>query len=155
MERLQKEWVGKLVIQFDVADLDLLREEPERGFVVEPSVNYEADWRDLPLADLIAPVVIEADGAIVPLQYNFSRSFQIGSLYSSDLKADLRSWKDFGYARFLRLCRGVYQRLVEQVSEQLPFANWYGAVLQESYHFDDSSVCAADRCLQASGTADR
>ena len=144
--RLQREWLGKLTIQFDVADLDLLREEPERGFAVEPFANCGATPQSVRLADLIAPVVIEADGAIVPVQYNFSRSFQIASLHSSDLNTQLQSWKESGYSRFLGLCRTVYRQLMEHVSEELPFANWYGAVLQESHHFDDSSIYASDRC---------
>jgi MoaA/NifB/PqqE/SkfB family radical SAM enzyme len=132
--RLQKAHVGSLAIQYDVADLDLLRARPERGFAMEPcAVCASSDAASCRLADLIAPIVIEADGGMVPLQYNFSRSYQIGHLNTDSLAQQLESWKQEQFPRFLDLCRSVYVRLLEEASPQYPFINWYSEVLQSSH----------------------
>jgi hypothetical protein len=70
---------------------------------------------------------------MVPLQYNFSRSYQIGHLNTDSLAQQLESWKQEQFPRFLDLCRSVYVRLLEEASPQYPFINWYSEVLQSSH----------------------
>jgi MoaA/NifB/PqqE/SkfB family radical SAM enzyme len=131
--RLQREHAGSLTIQYDVADLELLRAKPECGYAVEPFVARETiDTAAIPLADLIAPIIIEADGAIVPLQYNFSRIYQIGNIDADGVSAQIQTWKRNNYHRFLALCRSVYDRLLQLGATEYPFVNWYGEVLQAS-----------------------
>ena len=77
-----------------------------------------------PLGDLIAPVIVEADGAIVPLQYNFSRAYQIGNICSSDLPGQITAWKREIFPQFIALCRGVYDRLLQPGATEFPFVNW-------------------------------
>jgi MoaA/NifB/PqqE/SkfB family radical SAM enzyme len=131
--RLQKEYAGSLTIQYDVADLELLCAKPECGYAVEPFVACETkDAVAIPLADLIAPIIIEADGAIVPLQYNFSRFYQIGNINADGVSAQIRTWKQSNYHQFLALCRSVYDRLLQPGATEYPFVNWYGEMLQAS-----------------------
>jgi Fe-coproporphyrin III synthase len=84
------------------------------------------------LANLIAPIIIEADGAIVPIQYNFSRAFQIGDIYADCLRSQIAAWKEESHSRFLALCRDVYRELLSPAQPEFPFVNWYGAILQAS-----------------------
>lgn len=138
--RLQERHTGRLTIQYDVADLDLLCAKPERGYAAKPCVAYgKAATTAAPLADLIAPIIIEADGAIVPLQYNFSRAYQIGSIDTDGLPAQIHNWKRNDFSQFLALCRSLYDRLMQPGTTDYPFVNWYGEVLQAS-HFGPSEV---------------
>ena len=132
--RLQKQYTGTLTIQYDVADLDILRTKPERGYAVEPCTACGTiEAAAVPLADLIAPIIIEADGAIVPLQYNFSRAYQLGNINAAELPEQLRAWKGTRFAQFLSLCRGVYDHLLQLDPAGYPFVNWYGEMLQASH----------------------
>src|SRR6266542_267522 len=106
--RLQAEYAGRLVIQYDVADLGILSAHPERGFAAGSCACVNAPGARF--ADVIAPVIVEADGAIVPLQYNFSRAFQIGNVHVPDLKGQLDTWRRERFDSFLALCSGVYNR---------------------------------------------
>jgi len=131
--RLRQQYGDRISLQYDVADLEVLCANPERGYAIEtPAGSSSDDLRCTPLADLIAPIIIEADGAIVPIQYGFSRSYQIGSLQADCLRSQFDAWKGTSFPEFLALCRGVHQELLEQASTGLPFVNWYGAVLQAS-----------------------
>jgi MoaA/NifB/PqqE/SkfB family radical SAM enzyme len=132
--RLQKLHSGRLSIQYDVADVETLRKSPERGYAAEPAPCNES-FSSLPLADLIAPVIIEADGAIVPLQYNFSRTYQMGDI-NANVGERLEIWKKTCYPAFASLCRRVYDRLLEPGHAEFPFVNWYGEMLQASHTTD-------------------
>jgi len=132
--RLQNQYKDTLTLQYDVADLDVLRATPERGYAVQAcAVRDATETAAVPLADLMAPIIIEADGAIVPLQYNFSRAYQIGNLTRPGLPEQINRWKTGGFQQFLDLCRDVYDQLLQPGFAEYPFANWYGAVLQASH----------------------
>ena len=134
MARLREQYQDRITFQYDVADLEVLRANPERGYAMEsPEDCGVSDPELAPLADLIAPIIIEADGAIVPIQYNFSRAYQIGNLDADCLESQLAAWKKDSYPEFLALCREVYCGLLNGAPDQLPFANWYGAILQQSH----------------------
>ncbi len=132
--RLQKLYSGKLSIQYDVADLETLRKSPERGYAGELEPCNESS-SSLPLADLVAPIIVEADGAIVPLQYNFSRTYQMGDI-NTNLSERLETWKKTCYPTFAALCRRVYDRLLEPGYAEFPFVNWYSEMLQASHATD-------------------
>jgi MoaA/NifB/PqqE/SkfB family radical SAM enzyme len=132
--RLQKQYQDTLTLQYDVADLEVLRAAPERGYAIESCAACDATASAaVPLADQIAPIIVEADGAIVPLQYNFSRAYQIGDITSPGWPEQIHRWKTVGFQPFLELCRGVYGDLLQPGLAEYPFANWYSAVLQASH----------------------
>lgn len=126
---LQKQHRGKLSLQFDVADLEILRRNPERGYADAAAGEDSARG---PLGELIAPVIIEADGALVPLQYNFSRAYQIGDV-AGDLCEQVARWKTDAYPRFTNLCRQVHDRVLLRGASEFPFVNWYGEMLRASH----------------------
>jgi len=127
--RIQRAYAGQLTVQFDAVDRDIARELPDRLYAGADGAD-PADLAEAPLAALIAPVVLEADGVVVPLQYGFDRRFAIGNLDPEG--AALRYWKTSVYPRFRALCRATYDAVVSGGSPVTPFANWYGAVSQSS-----------------------
>jgi MoaA/NifB/PqqE/SkfB family radical SAM enzyme len=131
--RLREQYADRITLQYDVADREILRASPERGFAMPwpAECGLGRSGADT-LANLIAPIIIEADGAIVPIQYNFSRAFQIGDIFADCLSSQIAAWKAESHSRFLALCRDVHQELLDQTPAELPFVNWYGAVLQAS-----------------------
>ena len=127
--RLQTLYSGKLVIQFDAASRETLASDPSRAFAM-PAIE-EPEKRTL--AELIAPLVLEHDGTLTPLQYGVSRDYQIGNAVSPDLVGQITRWKSRGYLRLLDLCSQVYRHTLAPGTYQYPFFNWYSAVLRASH----------------------
>ena len=132
--RLQKAYGDQIKIQYDVADRMVLCDDPGRVYAIELSSYGEEDLQSTRLADILTPLVIEADGTIVPLQYNFSRSYQIGNIHAETLEEDLQTWKRDVFPKLLQLCRNVHSRLTRQNPSEFPFMNWYSEVLEESHN---------------------
>jgi MoaA/NifB/PqqE/SkfB family radical SAM enzyme len=69
------------------------------------------DDNELPgarLADIVSPLVIEADGTVVPLAHDFSRVHALGTLHASRLSNLAEQWvASGGAARFQALVRRV------------------------------------------------
>lgn len=150
LARLHEACGDRLDLQFDVADLAYLAAEPARGYAVELCPQTLANLSSYALASLLSPLVIEADGSVVPLQYNLSRQYQLGNLLAGDLKEKLSAWKTGKYPGFVRLCRNVFDRLTQSGNSEFPFANWYGEVLRESYRISPDASALAQIPLPAS-----
>ncbi len=112
-------------VHLDVASRAVLAAEPERGFA------HLAPPESPPPAMTLAPLVIEADGTVVPLQYGFGRAYALGNVVLEPLPPMLDRWQREGQRDFLRLCRQVHHDHVEN-GLSLPFFNWYGAMTQAS-----------------------
>ncbi|MFC8451384.1 radical SAM protein [Kitasatospora sp. NPDC057223] len=121
--RIQREYAGRLIVQFDAVDLEAARAEPGRLYADAPVADPSAR----PLADLVGSIVLEADGVIVPLQYGFGRAYAIADAVTG-LRAGAAAWKAATYPEFRALCADAYGALVERGSTARPFINWYGAV---------------------------
>jgi Fe-coproporphyrin III synthase len=132
--RLQQTFNKRLKIQFDVADKMVLLEEPERAYAAELCANTRENLQTMMLSDILTPLVIEADGSIVPLEYNFGRSYQIGNVHAVSLSEDIQAWKRDVFPQFLNLCRNVHSQLTRTNPSEFPFMNWYSQVLEESHH---------------------
>jgi len=127
--RLRRRHAGRgLKIQLDVADRSVLRVNPERAFAHDALSSELA--AQLPLAHLVAPIVIEGDGAVVPLQYGFGRFYTIGDITRESLKDAAARWRQWAYEPFMALCRSVYDLHVAPGDQR--FFNWYGAVTTAS-----------------------
>jgi pyruvate-formate lyase-activating enzyme len=127
--RLQRLYVDQLTFQLDVADRPLIEREPCRAFAIEtPDL---ADIEAAPLASLVSPLVLQEDGAIVPIQHGFAPEFAVAHLGRDSFRAQAARWKRRQYPRFLELCGMVWGEL-RSAPEHLPFTNWYAAVTQTS-----------------------
>lgn len=126
--RLQAEAGDKIAIRIDLMDREVLRAAAER--VYAGSCGIPATER--PLADMLSPLVVEQDGAVVPLQFGFGRRYQVGNLHQSSFADMAQSWKRDVADDFQALCMKVYE---EQTSEDdgLPIFNWYEAITKASH----------------------
>ena len=70
--RMQTEVGNTLAVRVDLVDRERLREAADRLNAGTCDIRAE----DRKLSDIINPLIIEPDGAVVPLQYGFSRRCQ-------------------------------------------------------------------------------
>jgi MoaA/NifB/PqqE/SkfB family radical SAM enzyme len=129
--RIKKIYSGKLQLQFDVADRELVRDYPCKVYAGD--TEEAGDLSELPLADLVSTLIVENDGFVVPIQYGFSRAYAIGNLRDNSFRNHAAKWKTDVYPSFRKLCRRVFHRLVNNDQSELPFTNWYGMIMQSSY----------------------
>ncbi|MBX9579328.1 MAG: radical SAM protein [Gemmataceae bacterium] len=122
VDRLREAVGDALVIQLDLLSRDALPEVADRVF----AGPAPADPDGVPFARLVAPLIVEPDGAVVPLAHGFARGFGLGNLYEAPLGELMARWRVGGYGRFRALCRRVYDELSEPA--ELPLVNWYEVV---------------------------
>jgi MoaA/NifB/PqqE/SkfB family radical SAM enzyme len=67
-------------------------------------------------ADLVSPLVVEADGTVVPLAHGFARSYALGSLTAVRLLGLAESWIASGAA-------GRFRRLIQRVAAEVAAPN--------------------------------
>ena len=117
--RLRELYAEQLVVQLDVVHGGLLRAAPDRAYAGDLNT-------DAPLAELVSPLVIEASGLVVPLQFGFARTFALGNLKESPLGELATRWRDERLPAFARVCRSAFDDIT--APGDLPFANWYEVV---------------------------
>jgi hypothetical protein len=78
----------------------------------------------------VSPLVIEADGTVVPIQYGFSRGYALGNLKEAPLGELAARWRRERYPAFRSLCLRVYEEITAPA--ELPFVNWYDAITRAS-----------------------
>jgi Fe-coproporphyrin III synthase len=117
-QQTQKRVGEALRVQVDLAFSETIK--------ANPAMVYASPGRPDPnksFAELVSPLVIEADAAVSPIQYAFPRSFSIGNLKDSSLRALLHEWRETHLSAFYALCRNVH---TEIATAQRPyFLNWY------------------------------
>ena len=124
--RLQEAVGDRLRVQLDLADREVLRQEPARVFA-EPEA---AEGPEAPLARQLSPLVLETDGTVVPVQYGFSRRYALGNLHREDLPACAERWRRHLAEDFRALCRRTFEELVG--AENLPVTNWYERIAEQA-----------------------
>jgi MoaA/NifB/PqqE/SkfB family radical SAM enzyme len=116
-ERIRRVYGDRLFVQLDIFHRELVKRFPARFY-------SEESWPpDAQLADLVTPLVVEADGNVVPLGYGFARQFGLGSIGETRLKDLAPRWVRLRYPAFRQLCRNVYAEACRPT--ELPFLNWY------------------------------
>lgn len=122
VDRIQKRYGDRLQFQLDLLDRTLLCGNAGRLLADAPPENLD----EVPLSDLVSPLIIESDGAMVPVRHGFSRHYALGNLHSTSLCRAARDWRRSRSAPFRALCRRVYDELLRPT--ELPFANWYEVI---------------------------
>ena len=117
----------KMFVQLDVAHRDALLRQPERIFAAGMIKNAA----DLPLAELISPLVIETDGTVVPLEYGFPRAFALGNLHDAPLENLQHTWRQARFKRFLEVCADTYTAI--GTNQEQSFVNWYEKVNYQAF----------------------
>lgn len=120
--RLQQTLGDRLHLQLDLTHQQVLRAHPDHFF----AGGGIQDPMQAKLSDLIAPLIIEPDGTVVPLQYGFARQYALGNLRDASLQDLGQQWRQRTYPKFLALCRQEYEAMA--VPRDLPIVDWYGAL---------------------------
>jgi Fe-coproporphyrin III synthase len=121
--RLRELYAGRLTVQLDLVHGGLLREAPERAYADDVDA-------DALLAELVSPLVIEASGVVVPLEFGFARAFALGNLREAPLPELAGRWRCERLPAFARVCRETFDALT--MPAELPFANWYEVVADKA-----------------------
>jgi MoaA/NifB/PqqE/SkfB family radical SAM enzyme len=116
-ERIRQTFRDRLFVQLDLFHRDLVARSPGRFYADE-------DWAPgANLAECVTPLVLEADGSVVPVGYGFGRQYAVGCVRSRCLRDLAPEWISNVYPKFRELCRRVYAEACRP--SQLPFINWY------------------------------
>jgi MoaA/NifB/PqqE/SkfB family radical SAM enzyme len=123
-DRIRRAYAGRIFVQLDLFHREALLRLPARFYADESP--------DVPgsLAQCVAPLVLEADGMVVPVEYGFSRRYALGNACERRLKDLAQPWITAVYPRFRALCRTVYAEACRP--SELPFLNWYELLQQGS-----------------------
>jgi Fe-coproporphyrin III synthase len=116
VERIRQQYAGKMTIQFDLIHSAVLRSHPDLFF-------DEREASSRPLGELVSPLVIEADGRVVPFGYGFAGRYALGSLATADLPQLAADWRATRYRDLQQLCRAAFQDAAKV--RELPVLNWW------------------------------
>jgi Fe-coproporphyrin III synthase len=125
-ERIRQKYRNQLFVQLDIFHRDLMVQHPERFYSGKETATC--------LADCVTPLVVEADGTVVPLGYGFGRQYALGNLLNFRLRDLATDWRATRYAEFQALCRRAYEGACKP--SELPFLNWYELIGVQSVSED-------------------
>jgi MoaA/NifB/PqqE/SkfB family radical SAM enzyme len=124
VDRLSKEYIGRLKIHLDFLNRDVLRDFFRLSTGTASAASCLTTSR---LADLISPLVVESDGTVVPLQYGFPRAYALGNLNDTSLMDMAQQWFSTARLPWEGLCDRTTSLLCEPA--ELPFINWYESLV--------------------------
>jgi Fe-coproporphyrin III synthase len=117
---------GRLRIQVDLLPAAQVRQSPQLVYASALEASAIVDSRP---ADLLSPLVVEADGSVVPLSYGFSHDYRICNLGDQDLAAAWPEFLERRYPTFRRLSRDLW---MEISSSDRPLVNWHELIVERS-----------------------
>jgi hypothetical protein len=82
------------------------------------------------LSALVSPLIVEPDGAVVPIHFGLDRRFALGNLHDRPLTALAAEWRSEKMDAFLAVCRDAFHDLMQPT--ELPFVNWYTLLAQRT-----------------------
>jgi MoaA/NifB/PqqE/SkfB family radical SAM enzyme len=125
-----KDAIGEQMhVHIDLIDREYLKTDPAKVFADELSpAELAAAIANCSFADLVSPLVIEADGHVVPIEYGFARDYALGDLHTARLSELMNQWRETKLGSFRALCRRVFQATTTATT--LPFFNWYEVIDQ-------------------------
>lgn len=118
-KRIQAKVGDRLFVQLDLTRGDVLREHPELVFADSPTSVSS----DKPLAEVVSPLVVEASGVVVPIEYGLGSRYALGNLHEAGLRELAYRWRRESYPEFRRLCQAAFDEAT--AAAPLPFVNWY------------------------------
>jgi Fe-coproporphyrin III synthase len=123
---LAAKYSGVMTVQTDLLHSDQVLSDP--GLIYCDSV--EEPWEQSLPAHLLNVMVLEPDGAMVPLTYGFSRHYQICNVKQ---RMPTEAWPHFvrnTYPAFRHLCQEVFDELTAPGAQ--PLFNWHERVAARS-----------------------
>lgn len=122
---LSAKYKDRFAIQLDLLHRDYLLAHPELVYAAELDASKNEKQ-----AELLTPLVIEADGCVVPLCYGFSRDYALCNVNRESLLDTWPKYLQRGYLAFRALARTVFEEVA--MPRQLPFLNWYELIVARS-----------------------
>ncbi len=117
---LQKALGNRIQVQVDLLSRRVMAAQPNLFFAGESDPGG-------PLAERVRPLVIEADGTVVPIEHGFDRALALGSLLDAPLRELAPRWVAERYAGFRQFCRHAFSAVT--ADGEPPVADW-GAALR-------------------------
>ena len=117
-QEIQKTVGDRMAIQIDLVFSEAVKQNPELIYADASSITADEG-----LAETISPLVIEADGTVVPLQYGFSRKHALGNLHDAPLSVLADRWQEDRWSEFKAVCNTLYEQV--SVATKPYFFNWY------------------------------
>jgi hypothetical protein len=106
-----------------VIEVDLLNREALRR---DPGMVWPAWSGQQTLADVIDPIVVEPDGAVVPFSYGIHRRHALGWLQEVRLTNSIEEISD-------RVGGLVSSAIAAALEEEWPYLNWYEKLVEQSW----------------------
>jgi Fe-coproporphyrin III synthase len=131
---LAAQYDATMRVQLDLLYRDHLREEPELVYAGEPRAAASP-------AEALGLIVLEPDGALVPVAYGFARRFQVCNVKDQRLGDSWSSYLAEGYPAFRRLCRQVWDELAAPTAPLL--TNWHEVIVARSQSLGAPTASAA------------
>ena len=131
--RLRDQYGDRIQIQLDLATWRAIHDHPEKVFADDLD-----GCQDVSLAELVAPLVLQTDGVVAPLQYGFPRRWCLGNLKDARLETLATTWLQSHYGPFRTLCREVRDGVLRQPS--VPIVNWYSLVHEAAVHREPQTL---------------
>ena len=103
--KLRKRFGNQLYVHIDLVHQEALRLNPS-SFFADPLCKERAKSS---LTEVVSPLIIEADGIVVPVQHGFARKYALGNLKESSLTELAQRWYRESLDDFLKLCQQVYE----------------------------------------------
>jgi Fe-coproporphyrin III synthase len=123
--RIQERLGDRLQVQVDIALSLTIKQDPARVYA-----GPESNDTNRPFGQLLSPLVIEADGSVVPIQYGFPRRYALGNIHTMQLTQMFTTWRSQGLRDFRGLCAGVYSEVL--AAREPYFLNWYDRLQQHA-----------------------
>jgi Fe-coproporphyrin III synthase len=125
---LAMKYQNSMPIQFDVLNRDYVKENPATVY----AANYKfEDCAKNNFADLINPLIVEADGTVVPLSYGFSKDYAICNITTQRLsRAKSEYILNGNYSKFRKLCKELFTEIIN--SKEIILFNWYELITRRS-----------------------
>ena len=124
--RLQETISDRLYLHLDLTHQEVFRTYPTL-FFANQSIEEN---RGRAFGEILSPLIIEADGMVVPLQHGFARNYALGNLQDAPLPQLIDRWRDRCYPAFLKLCQQVYEEVTAPAP--LPVMNWYQEIARRA-----------------------
>jgi MoaA/NifB/PqqE/SkfB family radical SAM enzyme len=134
-ERIRQTYGDRLCVQLDIFHRDLVARVPEQFYADGDGERLHAT-----LAACVTPLVLEAEGMLVPYGYGFARKYALGDIRHTPLKDLAAPWMATVYPKFRALCRRVYQEAC--LPSDLPLFNWYEMIQARS--LESANVVSAE-----------
>lgn len=126
VQELQKRAGRNLALQAELVHSDVLKEHPCRFYAKPGAIDPKR-----PLGEILSPLVIEADGTVVPMHYGFPRRFALGNLHQTTLGRLSAEWRRDGYRQFEAICGQAYRQATHGDSKVINWSEILGQVARD------------------------